>query len=854
MSATAMAATAVAAFPDFAVAGTSDATISGGNHGAFQQKPWDRQTRVHLYTQFVMSSLLGVGAFITFCILRPRWSKLYAARRKQRNAASRLPDLPKSFFGWIPVVWRITDEEVLESAGMDAYVMLSFFKFALRFLVVTFFFGVTIILPIHYKYTGKHGIPGWDDPGDNINRTHVDTVWTPSLEDKIETNPGYLWLYVVFTYVFSGLAVYFLIQETNKIITTRQRYLGNQTSTTDRTIRLSGVPPEMRTEEKIKDFIHGLQIGRVESVTLCHNWERLDMLMEERLDMIKKLEHVWIEYIGYQKTKRVNDTLPLVRTHQRGASVVSEDGTESSHLLSEEGNGHPQGPNTSRKRPTKRIWYGPFKLRSRKVDAIDYYEEKLRRLDEKILTARQTEYPPTAIAFVTMESLAAAQMVVQAILDPHPMQLLATLAPAPADVLWKNTYVPRQRRMFQSWSITISIAFLTVFWSVLLLPVAYLLELETLHKIFPSLADMLARHSILKSFVQTTLPTLAISLLTVAVPYVYEWLSGHQGMMSRGEIELSLLSKNFFFSFFNLFLVFTVFGTASTFYGFWKNIRDAFKDATTIAFALATSLESFTRFYMNLIILQGLGLFPFKLLELGSVIMYPIRLLRATTPRDFAEMTRPPVFSYGFSIPQTIFVFIICIVYSVFPSSWMISLGGLVYFGLGHFIYKYQLLYAMDHQQHSTGRAWPIICSRVFLGLIVFQLAMIGVLALRKAITRSVLLLPLLAVTVWFTYFFWHTYEPLMKFIALRSIDRSLLAADETSPSPSSVMSPPSGLDRDLLPIRIGGHDIGLKLKKYVNPSLILPLDGPWVPGRDNTSALDESYFSHAHSAVSNGV
>lgn len=399
--------------------------------------------------------------------------------------------------------------------------MLSFFKFALRFLLVAFFFGVTIILPIHYKYTGKHGIPGWDDPGNGNNGTHNGTLWMRT-DDKLETNPGYLWLYVVFSYVFTGLAVYLLIQETNKIITTRQRYLGSQTSTTDRTIRLSGIPPEMRTEEKIKDFIHGLQIGKVESVTLCQNWRRLDMLMEERVDMIRKLERAWIEYTGYKKTKRVSNTLPLVRSHQRGASVASEEVAENSHLLSEEGNGPSQGSITERKRPTKRIWYGPFKLRSRKVDAIDYYEEKLRRLDEKILAARQMDYPPTAIAFVTMESLAAAQMVVQAILDPHPLQLLATLAPAPADVLWKNTYVPRQRRMFQSWSITVSIAFLTVFWSVLLLPVAYLLELETLHKVFPSLADMLARHSILKSFVQTTLPTLAISLLTVAVPYVYE--------------------------------------------------------------------------------------------------------------------------------------------------------------------------------------------------------------------------------------------------------------------------------------------------------------------------------------------
>jgi hypothetical protein len=303
-------------------------------------------------------------------------------------------------------------------------------------------------------------------------------------------------------------------------------------------------------------------------------------------------------------------------------------------------------------------------------------------------------------------------------------------------------------------------------------------------------------------------------------------------------MELSVISKNFFFTFFNLFLVFTVVGSASTFYGFWENLRDKFKDATTIAFALAKSLESFSQLYINFIILQGLGLFPFRLLEFGSVAMYPIQFLSAKTPREYAELSTPPTFSYGFSIPQTILIFIICVVYSIFPSSWLICLFGLVYFFLGQFIYKYQLLYAMDHQQHSTGRAWPMICSRVFIGLVVFQLAMIGVLALRRAITRSLLLVPLLGVTVWFTYVFARTYEPLMKFIALRSIDKDRPDGSDGSLSPPPALSPPSGLDRDALPVRIRGRDVDLQLKKYVHPSLIMPLDGPWIPGRDRSVSI----------------
>lgn len=720
---------------------------------------------------------------------------------------------------------------------------MSFFKFAIRFLLSVFVFAVAIILPLHYKYEGKYGVPGWDDddPHKNESTSAIGTLGKD--KDKPITDPGYLWIYVLFTYVFSGLAIYLLLQETTKIIRTRQTYLGNQTSTTDRTVRLSGIPPELTSEDKIKEFVEGLRVGTVERVTLCRNWRELDDLIDERMVIVRKLERAWTKHVGYKRTQSDGNALPL--THQPASTNghLNED-DERSRLLSEADQDHVSG--YTRERPKARIWYGPLKLRFRMIDAIDYYDEKLRKIDEQIYSAREKEYPPTEIAFVTMESIAASQMLVQAILDPHPMQMFARLAPAPADVIWKNTYLSRNRRMIQSWLITVLIGFLAVFWSVLLLPIASLLDLETLHKIVPQLAEALAKHPILKSLVQTGLPTLAFSLLTVAVPYIYEWLSTHQGMMSRGDVELSIISKNFFFSFFNLFLLFTVFGTASTFYGFWENLRDAFKDATTIAFALATSLEGFAPFYINLLILQGLGLFPFRLLEFGSVAMYPLQFLRARTPREYAELSTPPKFSYGFSIPQTILILIICVVYSVFPSSWLICLFGLVYFSIGQFIYKYQLLYAMDHQQHSTGRAWPMICNRVFVGLVVYQLAMIGVLALRRAITRSLLLVPLLGFTVWFTYFFSRNYEPLMKFIALKSINRDQPGGGDVSPAPSSTFSPPSGLDRDALPIQIGGRELGLRLKKYVNPSLIVPLHGAWLPGRTpahgDGSALFENH------------
>ena len=462
-----------------------------------------------------------------------------------------------------------------------------------------------------------------------------------------------------------------------------------------------------------------------------------------------------------------------------------------------------------------------------KIDAIDYFEEKLRRFDEKIMALRQEEFKPTPLAFITMESTAACQMAMQAILDPTPGRLIASLAPPPIDVVWSNTYLSRNARMLRSWSILVVIGFLTIFWAALLAPLAGLLSIEVIDKVLPGLAAILDEHPVAKSLVSTGLPTLVFSLLSVGVPYLYEWLANLQGMTSQGDVELSIISKNFFFVFFNLFIVFSVFGSASTFFEFWQDFKDLIKDTGAIAYTIARSLEQLAPFYVNLIVLQGFGLFPFRLLQFGTVSVYPFYLIWARTPRDYAELVKPPVFSYGFYLPQSMLIFVICIVYSVLPSSWSIILFGLIYFMIGAFIYKYQLLYAMEHRQQSTGRAWPMICNRIILGLILFQIAMTGILALRGAFTPSLLQVPLIVGTIWFTVYFQRTFFPLMRFIALRSIERNVPPPLE--PSPPFVPSPPeSTWDRDT----DHGRTVDTSQEtgtRYMNPNLTSPLETLWI-------------------------
>ncbi|KAF1950733.1 DUF221-domain-containing protein [Byssothecium circinans] len=776
-----------------------------------------RATRIQIY----LSLALGVSAFLTFCWLRPRWQGLYAARKKQNNRATALPELPDSFLGWVLPLWRITDEQVLASAGLDAYVYLAFFKMAIKFLLIALFFALVVIKPVHDTHPEKQ-LPDGDDKD---HKREAPATWAAMAADY-EYYTDYLWMYLAFVYLFTGLVLYLVVSHTRKIIEVRQKYLGSQTTITDRTIRLSGIPLELRSESKIQEFIEGLEIGKVESVTLCMNWKELDDRVAQRQSVLRKLEEAWTVHLGSRRVERSLETLPIVQPRPPAPDVENDHGedSEASQLLNDTDRDPDYAIPYARQRPKAKIWYGRFKLQSKSVDAIDYYEEKLRRLDEEIKTLRKKDFEPMPLAFVTMDSVSAAQMAIQAVLDPSPLQLLANSSPAPSDVVWSNTYLTRGRRMMRAWSITVFIGVLSVFWSALLVPIAGALNTCTIHDVFPGLANMLDSHPLLELLVNTQLPTLAVALLNVLVPFLYDWLANQQGMISQGDVELSTISKNFFFVFVNFFLIFTTLGTVAGLWDMLERFGERFADASTIANTLAASLAKLLGFYNNYIILQGLGLFPLRLMEFGALSLYPINLIGAKTPRDYAELVQPPVFSYGFFLPQTILIFIICLVYSVLRESWQVLLSGVLYFMIGHFVHKYQLLYAMEHQQHSTGKGWMMMCDRVIVGVVLFQVALAGQLALRKAFKRAALITPLTIATLWFAYVYSRTYRPLMKYIALRSLRRtehSDLGRDVQEEAVAGNENGPVG-QQTLDEVRESGL-------RFEHPSLIMDLDDVWI-------------------------
>jgi hypothetical protein len=108
--------------------------------------------------------------------------------------------------------------------------------------------------------------------------------------------------------------------------------------------------------------------------------------------------------------------------------------------------------------------------------------------------------------------------------------------------------------------------------------------------------------------------------------------------------------------------------------------------------------------------------------------------------------------------------------------------------------------------------------------MVFYQIAMIGLLSLRKAFLLSALVLPLPIFTVFFlAYNIDHSFGPLMRFIALRSLRERRRRLSQS-------------VDEE----RESGRE-------YVNPNLVAELEKVWTPNRTFSVLGDEGYMEEDH-------
>lgn len=224
-------------------------------------------------------------------------------------------------------------------------------------------------------------------PGDSKPKPGRD--WLDLLNDA----NSYLSVHLVFTYLFTLLALYFIHQNYKKFIRSRQLFsLELVHSVPARTVMVTHIPTHLRGERKLAEYFENMGLS-VESVSVCREVGSLKRLLDRRTEALMQLESAWARYVGN----------PSVVDLKRQGSLEREDPSMMLFDSANDGNSTRQIV-PGKKRPVIRLgWF------QRGVDALGHYTTRFEEADEMVKKRRKSgRFKATHVAFITFEKMSSA--------------------------------------------------------------------------------------------------------------------------------------------------------------------------------------------------------------------------------------------------------------------------------------------------------------------------------------------------------------------------------------------------------------------------------------------------------------
>ncbi|WWD22163.1 hypothetical protein CI109_106652 [Kwoniella shandongensis] len=787
----------------------------GDKNGTSPLPPGSGPTRPWFSTQLTLSLGIGLTSFFLFCFLRTRWEVVYMGRTKLKDFSPTLAHSPDTqsasrFFGWIIPTLRTSEFTVLQTVGLDAAVLLNFFRMAFFLFSLSALLACMVLIPLNlFRHgstdSGPDDSPSNDsDTDDFVRRNFAHSTFLydvrngttpttqPTLYDLLLNPTTSSTIHLIFTYLFTGLCLSFFHRNFHRFVLSRQSFgLHLIHSVAARTVLVTNLPRHLQGDRTLAEYFEGCG-WMVETVSVCREVEPLRKVLEKRTNALMKLEEAWVDWVGnpagaavkgydsnvYTKpiTSRSmtsspqpaeaplipdldddNDTTPTA-TPSNGSTAHASSVYDAEDGSTSESHVH---VHTTRPRPTMRPrWFGA------KVDAIEFWERKFRDADDEVRELRKKgRFAATHAAFVTFEDVKDAQMACQVVHFPHHSEVITEPAPEPRDVNWSKVSMPSRELQIRGFLAMAFMGLLLATWIVPVSTLATLLSYQEIKKLAPWLAKIIDSSPRLAAVFQNSFPSLALITFNGLLPFLLEWLSYQQGFKSRSATEYSLMKKYYLFLLISVLFIFLLTST------YLALVRDLVDTPMKIPQKLASALQgtNVRNFMVSYVMLQALGLMPLQLLNMGPLLTLGFaRILSTKTPRDYAEANAPPMLNYGWVYPQALLVFTITLVYSVMSP--LILIFGAIYFGVAYLVYKYKLLFVYFKPYESNGEAWRISFARTLWALIIFQLFMTGLFSLRQFFWASAAMAPLIAYTLWWSWVMYRDFGPLSEYLALSSI------------------------------------------------------------------------------------
>ncbi|KAF9950292.1 hypothetical protein BGZ72_008038 [Mortierella alpina] len=246
----------------------------------------DYSTRYLVPTYNGLMAQIGLSAGVSVvCIGVFEWNRrkktlqyLYSPRCRLK--VNPTPPMSMKFLGWIKPTITLPEEFYIANVGLDAVMFLRFLKMCLQFCIFNAIIVGTILLPIHYF-------------GDK-NFQEVPRFSILNIQD----DSNLLWAHVLLTYVVTVSWMFLLFKNYWQWMDLRREYTLQrirQGEIAERSIFISRLPSNLRSDAALKQYFESLKMGPVESATVVQHCGRLSQKIDRRESTLNMLEKAHIE-------------------------------------------------------------------------------------------------------------------------------------------------------------------------------------------------------------------------------------------------------------------------------------------------------------------------------------------------------------------------------------------------------------------------------------------------------------------------------------------------------------------------------------------------------------------------------
>ncbi|XP_071721465.1 CSC1-like protein At1g32090 [Rutidosis leptorrhynchoides] len=606
-----------------------------------------------------------------------------------------------TFLNWMPQALRMKEPEIIEHAGLDSAAFLRIYVLGLKIFGPAAIVIFLVLIPVNVSggilfYLSKELVIS------DIDKLSISNVQPESPK---------FFAHIFMMYAFTFWACYMLYKEYDLVTSMRLNFLASKSRQAEQfTVLVKNVP-------------------RVP-----------DRSVSDTVDHFFKKNHS-AHYLCHQVVYNANKYARAVRKRQKLQNRL-----DYNHLKFER---HPE------KRPTKKM--GFLGLWGKKVDSIEYYQQQIKELDEKLTEEHQkiVKDPKSIMqaAFVSFNSRWGAAICAQTQQSKNPIIWLTDWAPEPRDVYWKNLAISFVSLTIRKLVISVAVFALVFFYIIPIAFVQSLANLDGLEKVAPFLRPLI-EWSLFKSFLQGFLPGLALKIFLWLLPRILMTMSKIEGHVAFSELERSTAAKYYFFMLVNVFLGSIATGTAIEQLHSFLN-----ESPTQIPRTIGVSIPMKATFFITYIMVDGWAGMAGEILRLKPLIMFHLKnTLLVKTERDKQKAMNPKGIDFPEAIPSLQLYFLMGAVYAVVTPILLPFI--LIFFAFAYFVYRHQIINVYNQRYESAAGFWPHVHTRIIASLIISQLLLMGLLSTKKAVNSTPLLVVLPILTLTFHKYCKSRFEP----------------------------------------------------------------------------------------------